>query len=109
TKWTCQVTHPWRIPEMLGLAVAHATTGVPGPVCLEIPIDVLFDEAAAAEVRMPSFALPATSAGAPTETIDATARLMANAERPLVLVGGGVTFAHAQEDLRALSTALDLP
>src|SRR5580704_1181345 len=42
TKWARSVTHTERIPEYLAAAFRYATTGRPGPVFLELPIDVLF-------------------------------------------------------------------
>ncbi len=42
TKWSTRVTHPYRIPDLVAQALRVATTGRPGPVFLEIPIDVLF-------------------------------------------------------------------
>ncbi|MEV0982934.1 thiamine pyrophosphate-binding protein [Brevibacterium sp. NPDC049920] len=109
TKFAFQVTHPWRIPEIVGLAKAKATEGVPGPVLIEVPIDVLFDEAPEAEVRFPSYTAPGSFAGAAESQVAEAAELLTQAQRPLVFVGGGVTFAQAQEDLRALAEGLGLP
>ncbi|MFI5289731.1 MAG: thiamine pyrophosphate-binding protein, partial [Polyangia bacterium] len=41
TKWAQTVTDPRRIPEMVQTAIRHATSGVMGPVFLELPFDVL--------------------------------------------------------------------
>ena len=109
TKWAYQVTHPWRIPEILGLARAKATEGVPGPVLIEVPIDVLFDEAPEAEVRFPDFTAPGSFAGATESQVAQSVELFTSAERPMVFVGGGATFAQAQDDLRALAEGLGLP
>ncbi|HJN92795.1 MAG TPA: thiamine pyrophosphate-binding protein, partial [Dehalococcoidia bacterium] len=42
TKWSTRVTHTHRIPDIVAQAIRIATTGRPGPVFLELPIDVLF-------------------------------------------------------------------
>ena len=42
TKWARSVTHTERIPEFVAAAFRHAISGRPGPVFLELPIDVLF-------------------------------------------------------------------
>ena len=42
TKWAHRVTHPERVPELLALALRTAYGGKPGPVLLEVPIDVFF-------------------------------------------------------------------
>lgn len=109
TKWAYQVTHPWRIPEIIGLAKAKATEGTPGPVLIEVPIDVLFDEVAESDVRFPTFTAPSSFAGAPEAQVSEAIELLTTAERPLVLVGGGGTFSHAQDDLRAFAEGLGLP
>src|SRR5262252_1615680 len=41
TKWVATCTDPRRLPEMVQTAIRHATTGVMGPVFLELPFDVL--------------------------------------------------------------------
>src|SRR5437868_9039193 len=41
TKWSATVTDPRRLPEMVQTAMRHATSGVKGPVFLELPFDVL--------------------------------------------------------------------
>jgi thiamine pyrophosphate-dependent acetolactate synthase large subunit-like protein len=42
TKWAHRITHTHRIPDLVAQALRVATTGRPGPVFLEIPVDVLF-------------------------------------------------------------------
>src|SRR5205823_269267 len=41
TKWSAQVTDARRLPEMVQTAMRIATSGVPGPVFLELPFDIL--------------------------------------------------------------------
>ncbi|MFN3286762.1 MAG: thiamine pyrophosphate-binding protein, partial [bacterium] len=42
TKWAVQVQDPKRLPEILNLAFRRSLYGVPGPVYVEIPLDVIF-------------------------------------------------------------------
>jgi len=42
TKWAHRITHPERIPDLVGLAARRALSDRPGPVVLELPIDVAF-------------------------------------------------------------------
>src|SRR5437899_1862414 len=41
TKWAATATDPKRLPEMIATAIRHATSGVRGPVFLELPFDIL--------------------------------------------------------------------
>jgi acetolactate synthase-1/2/3 large subunit len=54
TRWAHRVTTTARIPDLVSLAVRHATCGVPGPVVLELPIDVLFREIAEQAATRPT-------------------------------------------------------
>ena len=96
TKWTAVVRDASRIDELVQRAIREALSGRPGPVALELPADVLageaeFDGAAIAPTR---FSSPGGPAGAP-ELIERAAGLLASAERPLLLAGGGVVAAAA--------------
>ena len=55
TKWAHRVTNGERIPELVALALRHTTSGKPGPVLLEIPIDVMVRPVDESQVRMPAF------------------------------------------------------
>ncbi|UOQ61422.1 thiamine pyrophosphate-binding protein [Leucobacter rhizosphaerae] len=78
----------------------------PRPVYIEVPLDVLEEttELAAAETAPRSFAAPAAPDAA---DVAEAARLLAGAERPAILAGGGSRGAAAE--LRALAERLDAP
>jgi acetolactate synthase-1/2/3 large subunit len=84
-KWVAQIERVERIPEYLSHAFHTATSGRPGPVVLALPEDMLFAEAAVADVPRYKTVRPAP---APRD-MDELARLLVGAERPFVLVGGG--------------------
>jgi acetolactate synthase-1/2/3 large subunit/sulfoacetaldehyde acetyltransferase len=95
TKLALQVPRPERIPELLRAALRAATTGRRGPVLVEIPRDVLNDQKIAAAAVTPD-RYRVTHASPPhPDAIREAARLVGRAERPLLLVGGGVTWAGA--------------
>lgn len=86
-KWTAEVTDPAMAAETIARAVRVATTGLPGPVVVALPEDVL--TASFASPPPPMCQPPAASA--PDPAILARLRtLLASAERPLVLSGSGV-------------------
>ena len=104
-KWAEEVIDPGRIPELVHRAFALATSGRPGPVVLSLPEDVLAEEAAVADAAP---ARPAVAAPAPADLVRVRA-LLADAERPLMVVGGGGWSAAAAGAARAFAEAATLP
>jgi acetolactate synthase-1/2/3 large subunit len=83
-KWVTEIDRIERIPEIIAKAYSVAMSGRPGPVVIALPEDVLFNSA---EVND---ALPVRIAQAAPEpqALDELRKLLAEAERPLVVVGG---------------------
>lgn len=108
TKWSHQVTHTHRIPELVSQALRTARSGRPGPVFLEIPIDVLFAPIDDALALIPDPALPAPARPAPESVATAIAWLRA-AERPVILAGGGAWFSGAEAELVAFAEQAGIP
>src|SRR5512139_1345109 len=71
TKWAHRITHTHRIPDIVAQALRTATTGRPGPVFLEIPIDVLFSKV---EEEKTVFPLRACAGSAPVPSADSVAQ-----------------------------------
>src|SRR5438477_2184565 len=90
TKWARSVVHTARIPEYVAMAFRQAVSGRPGPVFLEIPIDVLFARAEEDSVVFPQNYRPKSLAGPSREALEQTLRWINEAERPTILAGGGV-------------------
>jgi acetolactate synthase I/II/III large subunit len=104
-KWVTQIDDAKRIPELIARAYQLATSGRPGPVVIALPEDMLEETvtvADAAPVRR-------IQAHPGTEPMLAMLELLAAAERPLLLVGGGDWSATASEDIRAFARANTLP
>ncbi|WP_432039182.1 thiamine pyrophosphate-binding protein [Streptomyces cucumeris] len=96
-----------QIPSALAAAWTSALEAPAGPVWLEIPQDVLLAPVAVPPVS----ALRAEPRPLPPrpELIEHTAELLRDAERPVILAGGGVVRSGAREELRALAERLDAP
>jgi acetolactate synthase-1/2/3 large subunit len=100
--------------DMVPLAVRQAwktmVTGRPGPVVLDVPFDV-FREAAAEESPRPEewTANISSRCGADPDGVVRAVDMLLAAERPVILIGQGVKFGGAAEDLRALAESLDIP
>lgn len=109
TKWCQRVVETGRIPEYMGMALRKATSGRPGPVFLEIPLDVLFCKVEEGEVLFPRGYRPEGRPGASLRAVEALFELLLEAERPLFLAGGGIWLAQGCEELKALVEMLGVP
>jgi len=105
TKWAAQIDRAERIPEYVSHAFHTATAGRPGPVLLALPEDMLFSEAAVADA--PRYRTP-RAAPSPADMRELE-RLLAGAERPFVLIGGGGWTKRASDALCAWAEAAGLP
>ncbi len=107
-KWTVEVERTDRLPALIHEAVRRAISGRPGPVLLAVPTDVLNAECdfTPDHFRTPAVApRPAPTAADAAHAID----LLLNAERPAILVGGGVLRAGATDDLVRFAEATGIP
>ncbi len=102
-----------RIPELMRRAFAVATTGRPGPVVVDVPEDICHgthpfeDDGFTGDPRYE--AAPALRCRPDADSIERAAALLAEAERPLVLAGGGVHISQAAETLTEFARTLDVP
>ena len=104
-KWVAQIESADRIPELISRAFHVATSGRPGPVVLALPEDMLVDESGA--VDAPPFTI--TRVHATDDDVRAARMILAGAERPLLIVGGGPWSAEANEALTAWCGAGQVP
>jgi acetolactate synthase-1/2/3 large subunit/sulfoacetaldehyde acetyltransferase len=109
TKLSVQVTRADRIPEVLRHAFRTAMSGRKGPVLVDIPRDVLHGEVTRGDADPPAAYRPTHAAPPSPEAIRDAARRIVRAERPLLLAGGGITWAGAGDLAVRLSAAHGLP
>jgi len=109
TKLSVMVNKPERIPEILRHAFRIAMAGRKGPVFVEIPRDILNNQTVQAEMIPPELYRPAHPPQPHPDAIEKAARLLCDAERPLLLIGGGVTLAGANATVVRLGEHLSLP
>jgi len=106
TKWSTRVVRPEKVAWAMRRAFSVATSGKPGPVYVEIPTNVALRPA-----EIPRYVpcpRPLRPAGDP-EMIEAAAELLAQAERPLIVAGGGVVLSGAQGELKKLAELRSIP
>jgi acetolactate synthase I/II/III large subunit len=104
-KWVGEVHDPARLPEYVARAFHTAMQGRPGPVVLVLPEDML-SASTEAEVLPrvePALAWPAPGA------LREVRRLLLEAERPFVLLGGSVWDANACEAMQRFAEGWNLP
>ena len=104
-KWVAQIDLAERVPELINQAFQVATSGRPGPVVLALPEDMLRDRRAATVVGpyRPVHAHPGVA------DLAEIRRLLAAAERPIMLVGGSGWTDQACRDIAGFAEANDLP
>lgn len=104
TKWSARIERVEDAPILVNEAFRQMLTGRPGPVALEMAWDTMAETAVVEPFDaavLPSPIEPDTAA------IEAAARLLVTARRPMIMTGSGAQ--HAAEEVRALATLLDAP
>jgi len=109
TKYSFQPRAAAEIPEVVKKAVYIAESGRPGPVLVDIPKDV---QQATADMKFPDLIKvrgynPNVEADL-SEMVRAV-ELLLNAERPIIMAGGGVILSGAFSELQALAELVQIP
>jgi len=104
-KWVAQIDMAERVPELIIQAFQVATSGRPGPVVLALPEDMLRDRRAAA-IAGPYRPVRAHPGAADLAELH---RLLAAAERPIMLVGGSGWDDDACRDIAGFAEANNFP
>src|SRR5262245_39860087 len=98
-----------RIPYYVEMATRHATYGRPGATYLDVPDDILTGKCNLDRVVQVERAPEPPRMVAPMENIEAALNLLERAERPLVLVGKGMAWSRAEDEVRAFIERTQLP
>lgn len=110
-KWIRRMTDATRIDDYVDMAFTAAASGRPGPAVLVVPMD-LFNEVLEADASTRQASLghyPLDRVSADPAQIEKAAELLAGAQRPLIIAGGGVHLSDASAELAALQEAASLP
>jgi tartronate-semialdehyde synthase len=107
TKWAVQIKEAATAPWVFREAFRVARSGRPGPVLVDIPVDVAkelieYDPAIDAP-------LPVEAVRPHQPRVERALDLLLAGERPLILAGGGVIIADAADELRELTELLNVP
>ncbi len=104
TKYQAHVNSPHRLVELTHRAFTLAMAER-GPAQLNIPRDYFYGDV---EVAIPQPQVIERGAGGP-ESLEASAKLLAEAKFPVILAGGGVIFSGGVEECKALAEYLSAP
>jgi len=108
-KHSFMIQHPLEIPRTIHEAFYVARTGRPGPVIVDIPVDLSRADVPyepVSDVHLPGYQ-PTTDGNA--KQIRQAAKALAAARRPVIYAGGGVVAANASRELAELATADRFP
>ncbi|MBI5961363.1 MAG: thiamine pyrophosphate-binding protein [Chloroflexi bacterium] len=103
TKWATRVVDPASTLRVLRRAVKIAATPPMGPVFVCLPADML-DQTIQEPVVPTSF--PSTRVVPHPDDVAAAARLLSNAQKPLIIMGDGIAYAGAQVELERVAEKL---
>ena len=112
TKWVRRVISASRIDDYVDMAFAAATSGRPGPAVLMLPSDLLLEPALESKVTTRRQSLgqyPLDRTAPDTATLKQAAQWLAQAERPVIIAGGGVHSSGASAQLSQLQDMAHLP
>lgn len=109
-KWVRRVTEPSRVEDYVDMAFSAAAGGRPGPAVLLLPADMLIQTLPATSGRLANLgAFPLDRPVADPSLIAQAASLIAGAERPLIIAGGGIHLSGAAAELAELQASAHLP
>ena len=109
TKWSVAVPDTRRLGEYVATAFRIATTNVPGPVFLEMPLDLLFGTVPEDQVVRPrQYRTEAGIAGDP-EYVERAFELIRTAERPVCLVGSQYWWSRRRDAYLPFLDAFGMP
>jgi 2-hydroxyacyl-CoA lyase 1 len=108
-KFAHGVEHVHRIPFYVEKAVRQSIYGRPGAVYLDMPDDIIGGEIDESEVPEVATIPEPPRSTAPMEDVEAALDLLETAKRPLVIVGKGMAWSRAEDELRAFIERTKLP
>ena len=109
TKHNWLVKDVTKLPEIIAEAFHIARSGRPGPVLIDIPVDISraeFEYTPVEEVNIPTFK---PTVRGHFRQIQRAAELIAEAKRPVLYVGGGAIYSGAHAEVAALAEMTDTP
>lgn len=108
-KWAQVVYQARRIDEFVAMAFRHAMTGRPGPVFLEIPVDVITQKIEESDVRRPEGYRPQYKPAGSPDGLAVAIEMLTNAQKPAIIAGSGAHYADAGTELKEFAELTGIP
>ncbi|MXY56290.1 MAG: oxalyl-CoA decarboxylase [Gammaproteobacteria bacterium] len=108
-KYAHAIEHVHRIPYYVNQAVRHSLYGRPGPVYLDFPDDIIRGECDEDEVIEAAAVPEPPRTQADPDAVEAALSALESAERPLVVVGKGMAWSRAEDEIREFIERTQLP
>ena len=105
TKWVAEIDDAARIPEFINRAIRVATSGRPGPVALALPEDMLLELADVEDLP----AVAVTRSNPDSADIEQVERLLQEAKRPLIVLGGSNWNDEGRSAIHAFAERNKIP
>tara|TARA_B100000242_G_C43038398_1_gene484244 strand:+ start:367 stop:2151 length:1785 start_codon:yes stop_codon:yes gene_type:complete len=109
TKFSYILKNPNYVDDVISKALKIASTGRPGPVWIDIPIDIqgaLYEKSK--QIKMDRLLVPKIKK-VNKSTINKVERLIQNSKRPAILVGGGIRASGAHKEFLKFINKTDIP
>src|SRR6202521_1065739 len=107
TKWAVTVREPAQVPRAFQQAFHLMRSGRPGPVLIDLPFDVQMAEM---EFDIDTYEpLPVYKPAATRKQVEKALNMLAAAEKPLIVAGGGIINANASDLLVEFAEAVGVP
>ena len=108
-KYAHGVEHAERIPYYVAQAVKKSIFGRPGPVYLDFPDDIIRAEVEESEITQVATVGEPPRTQADADAIERALDALESAEKPLVVVGKGMAWSRAEDEVRAFIERTQLP
>jgi acetolactate synthase I/II/III large subunit len=109
TKWNHQITKASEIPEVIAKAFYIARSGRPGPVLVDITKDAQFEEFDFSYEKCKGIRSYKPVPETKIESVEAAAKLINSAKKPLIVWGQGVILSEAEAQLKKVIEKADIP
>ena len=108
-KYAHNIEHVERIPYYVEQAIRTSLTGRPGPVYLDFPDDIIRGEIDEEKAVKPATVGDPARPQAQPESVQRAIDVLKSAENPLVIVGKGMAWSRAEEEVREFIERTQLP
>jgi acetolactate synthase-1/2/3 large subunit len=107
TKFAATAGAPDQIPGLVEKALRLTVTPPSGPTFVDFPLDHVFSEGHLPKAEPPPLPDPRSAPAA--EDVEQATELLRGAERPVIMAGTGLYWAHGEDALRAIAEELSIP